>query len=104
MVLVKGNDFSDSSSSQKTDGTSTPCEAKKSIREEDLAQMIKVCTISSFILVPIIAIEPENARICLYNAHKDVLLISGEFQWMDHDLMTFNYAGATLLWAVINHR
>ena len=28
MVLVKGNDDSDSSSSQETDGTSTPCEAK----------------------------------------------------------------------------
>ena len=57
--------------------------------------MIKVCVISSFIennvhprlnpLAPIIANDPENARIYLYNAQKDVLLISKEFQWMDHD-------------------
>ena len=67
--------------------------------------MIKVCVISSFIennVHP--SLNPLVPRICLYDAQKDVLFISEEFQWMDYDLMTFNYAGATLLWAVINHR
>ena len=75
-----------------------------------IAQIIKICVVSSFTennlhprlnsLVPIIAIDPKHARICLY----DVLLLSEEFQWINHDKDVFNYAGATLLWAMINHR
>ena len=115
MVMRKGDDASPvSSSSQETDGTSTPCETKKHIQEEDIAQIIKICVVSSFTennlhprlnpLVPIIAIDPENARICLYDAQKDVLLLSEEFKCIDHDKDVFNYVGATLLWAMINHR
>ena len=81
MVMMKSSNGSPtSSSSQETDGTSTICEAKKCMCEDDMAQLIKTCVVSSFIennlhpklnsVVPIIAIDPENARIserCSYN-------------------------------------
>ena len=105
---------SPSTSEEESDGTSTVCEAKlASIDTESvLSQLVKTTVTSAFIehtqhlchnpMVPVILVNTGNARICLYDASQDLLLISENFPWLDG--VTLCKSGTTLLWAMLNHR
>ena len=102
-----------STDTSETDGTSVVCEAKLSnVRGENvLPQLVKMAVVSSFTennlhptlnpMIPVILISSKEARICLYDAQKDVLMISEVFEWLNDDLCK---PGITLIWAMLNHR
>ena len=103
-------------SSEETDGASVVCEAKLSDLDSGtvLPQLVKTAVVSSFTesylhpnlnpMVPVILVNAKHARIYLYVARKDILLISEVFQWLDSHTATLCKPGITLLWAMLNHR
>jgi len=104
------------SSAEETDDVSVVCEAKLShlANEALLPQLVKTSVVSSFTdnclhpnmnpMVPVILVNAQDSRICLYDARKDVLLISDVFKWFDRHTTTLCKPGVTLLWVMLNHR
>ena len=82
--------------------------------EAVLPQLVKAAVVSSFTesylhpnlnpMVPVILVNAQHARVCLYDARKDILLISEAFQWLDSHTTTLCKPGITLPWAMLNHR
>ena len=83
---------------EKSNGTSSVCDAKLQISKHHKAQLVKMCVVSAFIeknlhcslspMVPAILIDTCKARIALYCTENDVLMISDKFHWRKgNDLM-----------------
>ena len=97
---------------EESNGTSSVCDAKLQIHKHHKAQLVKMCVVSAFIeknlhcslspMVPAILIDTCKARIALYCAKNDVLMMSDKFHWRKGN--DFNVNGFSVLWAMINHR
>ena len=110
-VIISANavPLSSSSSEEESNGTTTVCEAKLASIDTDsaLAQLVKTTVTSALIeqthhprlnpMIPVILMNVNDARVCLYDSKNDMLLISEIFTWFDE-------SGITLLWAMLNHR
>ena len=104
-------------SDKETPGDTTTIEAKLNWSDSKLMQLVATSVVVSFTekaihkdllaTVPTLMITPMCAKICVYDATQDYLLISETFQWVKKDEdngYTFDREGLLLLWMTLNHR